>query len=210
MYQKIIYIYRHGQTDLNKNKIIQGSGIDAGLNDFGRRQAQAFFERYRNEAFQLVITSALRRTHQTVQPFLEVGLPWEQFTEINEMGWGSQEGKRSSPEMKEQYRGIINRWKAGDYRARFQDGESASEMAARMIRFVEWLKLRREQKILICSHGRAMRCLMCILKGEPLYAMENYHNSNTGLYVTRYRPNRFLFERENDTEHLTELQTELL
>ena len=38
---KEIFIIRHGETELNRLGIVQGSGVDAGLNDTGQQQAQA-------------------------------------------------------------------------------------------------------------------------------------------------------------------------
>lgn len=199
---KRIYILRHGETDLNRQRIVQGSGVDAVLNELGQRQARAFFHKYREVPFEVVITSALQRTHQTVAPFLEQGLPWEQYTELNEMGWGRYEGQGSSQEMKAEYRHTIEQWGVGNLRASLGNGESAAELSARLIRFVEYLKVRPEKTLLVCSHGRAMRCLMCILKGLPLGQMENFQHSNTGLYLVNLHRNTFEFELENDTIHL--------
>jgi probable phosphoglycerate mutase len=39
--KKIIYIIRHGETELNKLGIVQGRGVDSELNDKGRDQADA-------------------------------------------------------------------------------------------------------------------------------------------------------------------------
>jgi probable phosphoglycerate mutase len=39
---KDIYLIRHGETDYNRMGVVQGSGIDADLNELGQRQAQAF------------------------------------------------------------------------------------------------------------------------------------------------------------------------
>jgi probable phosphoglycerate mutase len=33
MSKKTIYLIRHGQTDFNKQGIVQGSGVDSSLND---------------------------------------------------------------------------------------------------------------------------------------------------------------------------------
>ena len=41
--QKTLYIVRHGQTDLNKQGIVQGRGRNTDLNDEGRKQAQQFY-----------------------------------------------------------------------------------------------------------------------------------------------------------------------
>jgi len=72
--KKIIYIVRHGETDFNRKGIVQGGGVDAPLNELGRQQAQAFYDIYKDVLFEIVLTSKLQRTHQTVQPFLEMGL----------------------------------------------------------------------------------------------------------------------------------------
>lgn len=45
---KYIYILRHGETDYNRRGIVQGSGVDAELNEYGRLQAEAFFRYYRD------------------------------------------------------------------------------------------------------------------------------------------------------------------
>lgn len=202
MTAKTIYIVRHGETDLNRQRIIQGSGVDASINDYGRQQAQAFFDFYKEVGFEVVLTSNLRRTHETMAPFIQTGLPWEKYPEINEIGWGIHEGKKGTPELAQKYKQIIGEWQAGNYHAKLQEGESAQEMKNRLSQFVEHLKTRPEQTLLVCSHGRAMRCLMCILKSQHLREMENYHHANTGLYKVIYHKGIFEFELTNDTSHL--------
>ena len=199
---KEIYFVRHGQTDYNKLHIVQGSGVDSDLNEKGQKQAAAFFKHYQAYNFDVVLTSKLVRTHQTMAPFIQAGIPWEQFYEINEMSWGVHEGKSSNPEMIAEYKNMIQEWNKGNYDVGIQGGESAQQLASRIQPFIDHLKTRTEKNILVCSHGRAMRCIMSLLKGEELYNMENYQHSNTGLYKVIYEPDRFIFELENDTQHL--------
>lgn len=199
---KRIYIVRHGQTELNKAGIVQGSGVDAPLNTTGWQQADAFFEFYKDIDFEVIITSALQRTHQTMEPFIRHGLPWEQFPEINEMGWGIHEGKPSTPSMRKEYQEVVNAWNSGQFDARLGGGESAAEMEARIQTFVNHLKSRPEKTLLVCSHGRAMRCLMCILKGVSITNMDQYQHSNTGLWIAKLSNGKFHIELENDTRHL--------
>jgi probable phosphoglycerate mutase len=71
MSKKEIYLIRHGETEYNKKGIVQGSGIDADLNETGRNQAEAFHRKYGDVAFQKVYTSALVRTHQTVENLMK-------------------------------------------------------------------------------------------------------------------------------------------
>ena len=160
---KQIYILRHGETEYNRLHIVQGSGVDTSLNEKGRAQAQAFFNHYQHIPFEVVFTSALQRSQQTVELFSDKGIPTEHFAEINEINWGIHEGKKSAPEMVEQYKQLMVAWKNGDYDARLEEGESAAELAARLNQFLEQLKKRTEQKILVCTHGRTLRCLICLI-----------------------------------------------
>ncbi len=201
MTQKTIHIVRHGQTDFNKHKIVQGSGVNSSLNETGRKQANAFFQKYQNIGFEVVLTSKLVRTHETMAPFIQQGLSWEQFGEIDEMSWGAHEGKQSNPAMIEEYRWMIEQWKSGNYQVGISGGETALDLAKRIQTFVDHLKQRPEEKILVCSHGRAMRCLMALLRQEELLHMEQYHHSNTGLYLVDYQPDEFTFQLKNDTSH---------
>ncbi|MEM1214281.1 MAG: histidine phosphatase family protein [Bacteroidota bacterium] len=199
---KTIYILRHGQTDYNLQGIVQGGGVDTSLNDTGRAQARAFYERYQHLPFEAVLTSDLKRTYETVLPFRAAGLPWEQHPEIREMGWGDHEGKKSTPDSHGEYQAVINAWQAGDYTRAMPNGETAEELGQRLQTFVEHLRQRPEQLLLVCSHGRAMRGLMCVMKGLPLSHMQSFSHSNTGLWIAEQLPDGFRFQVENSTEHL--------
>ncbi|MFN0034440.1 MAG: histidine phosphatase family protein [Saprospiraceae bacterium] len=200
-----LYILRHGQTELNRLNIVQGSGVDSELNDMGYTQAKAFYEAHQHIDFELVITSKLRRTHQTVQGFLDKKIPWEQTADINEICWGIHEGQRQSPEQNERYHTMIAEWQSGNLDAAIAEGESARQLLERIERFVDWVKTRPEKRILVATHGRAMRCLITSLKGLPPTAMEGMEHSNTGLYVAHLQPDgTWLFELENDTSHLND------
>ena len=203
--KKSIYIIRHGETDFNRKGIVQGGGVDASLNALGLQQGQAFYEHYKEIPFEAVVTSKLQRTHQTVQSFLEKGLPWEQFEDINEMNWGVHEGKESTPEMHIEYQQIKEAWGRGDLDVRLPGGESAAELGTRISRFIDHLKQRPEKLLLVCSHGRAMSALVCLLHGLPLQEMNHYFHYNTGLWKVHFDGFAFEFEQENDTKHLEEM-----
>lgn len=199
---KTIYFIRHGETDLNRAHIVQGSGVDSSLNELGRQQAGHFYDYYRNQRFDLVICSTLKRSYQTVLPFVDKEIPLLRFAEINEMNWGVHEGKSSTPEMKAAYDEMIGQWNLGNFDARLEEGESASEMADRIISFLDQLKQMPQKKILVCSHGRALRCIMTLLKGQHLREMESYKHSNTGLFLVKQEGQEFKVLLENDTRHL--------
>ncbi len=203
---KTIYFIRHGQTEFNKLGIVQGGGVDSSLNEKGKEQAQAFFDFYKNIPFDLVLTSALKRTHETVQAFTAKGIPWEQDARINEMNWGVHEGKKSEPWMHQAYKEMIENWKQGNFDARLEDGESAQELATRVGDFLEELKSKKAKQVLVCSHGRTMRCLMSLVKGEHLREMEKYNHKNTCLFIVQVKNKEFEVELENDIRHLEVLK----
>ena len=114
MAKKKLYIIRHGQTDYNKRGIVQGSGIDAPLNDLGREQARASFESNGHIKFDKIYTSELQRTHQSISHFIDVGIPHQILPGLNEISWGIKEGERVSANSKTYYAQLAQSWKNGD------------------------------------------------------------------------------------------------
>jgi probable phosphoglycerate mutase len=199
---KLLYIIRHGETEFNKQSIIQGSGVDSELNDTGRIQANAFYQAYHQTPFELVICSALQRSYQTIEPFLELKIPLEKDSNINEINWGIHEGQKSAPWMIERFNQVVSQWKIGNYKASVEKGESAASLSTRLSTFLDRIRFKKESNILICSHGRTLRCLMCLINQEPLSEMEKYRHSNTGLFLIRQSGGNFVIEKNNDTAHL--------
>ena len=199
---KEIYFIRHGQTDYNKKMIIQGSGIDSDLNEKGRAQASQFYQAYRHIDFEIIITSKLKRSQQTVQQFIERPIPHQATADINEIGWGVHEGVGGDPKLRDTYKWLIGEWSRGNLHARVEEGESAAELMERCNRFITSLSQLEEKKILVCTHGRTLRCLVAMLKRESMDRMEAYQHANTGLYKFHWNDNGFQSIIENDSDHL--------
>lgn len=201
---KELYIIRHGETDLNKQGIIQGRGIDSDLNDTGRAQAAAFYAMYKDVPFDKVYTSALKRTQQTAQSFIDAGLPWEKHPELDELAWGEWEGTQTSEHAIGAFKDITEKWKAGDYAAHFKGGESPNDVAARLNQFIELLYNRPDEKLLlICMHGRALRLLMCLMSNRPMAEMYDFPHQNTCLYKVNLTGKTFTITQINNTDHLS-------
>ena len=203
MKPRTIFLLRHGQTDFNVRGIVQGSGVDSSLNDVGRRQAEQFFTAYRQVPFAKVYTSALRRTQESVQRFLDLGLPHEAHAALNEISWGVREGTRITMEEDQEYRQVLIDWAEGRTTSRLLGGESPEEVAARQRPFVDLLKASHdEETVLVCMHGRAMRVLLCQLLNYPLSCMEGFEHSNLCLYKLEYTGTMFTVKNFLDVAHL--------
>ena len=197
-----IYIIRHGETDFNKQGKVQGR-MDTELNHKGWKQGDLFHQYYKNIEFDVIITSALKRTHQTLYPFIKAQpKAWVQLSELNEINWGVHEGKSFDLLLEANYAKMMAAWDAEDYEARIEEGESATELGARAQMVVEYLKTLHAKNVLVCTHGRTLLCLITLLKGEPLKNMKLYKHQNTCLYVVHYVDGEFVFEIENDVRHL--------
>lgn len=203
MRSKKIYLVRHGQTDYNLKGIIQGSGIDAPLNDTGREQARRFYEAYRDVPFDKVYTSNLRRTKESVEGFLKDGIPHSTFSGLNEIHWGAKEGKPFTPEDHDEYRRVVGCWQGGDYNVCIEGGESPQQVLERLNEALEHILANEdEEHILICMHGRAMRVFLCLLLSYDLKHMDMFEHTNLCLYKLIYTGTLFQLERFNDSQHL--------
>jgi phosphoserine phosphatase len=200
---KKIYLVRHGQTDYNLKGVVQGSGIDAPLNWNGHKQAKAFFEYYKNVPFEKVFYTGLQRTKQSVQGFIDLGLPHEAVPQLNEISWGRYEGVPMTHEENHYYIDMLERWASGNLDFAIEGGESPNLVAKRLEKGIKHILAQPEQTILICMHGRAMRVLLSLLLGYDLRYMDVFLHQNLGLYLLHQNEmGLFRIEKYNCGEHL--------
>jgi len=205
--RKKIYIVRHGQTDFNLKGVVQGSGIDAPINSQGEAQANAFFQAYRDVAFDQVFYSGLIRTRQSIQGFLELGIPSRSVPELNEISWGTYEGTPMTPEEDEYYRHMLAQWQLGNLDYAIAGGESPNLVAKRLKLALEEILSGSGNTILVCMHGRAMRIFLSLILGTDLKMMDQYSHQNLCLYVVDQKETgEFQLIKHNETTHLKGLE----
>lgn len=198
-----LFILRHGQTDFNRQDIIQGGGIDSDLNDTGREQSQLFYQRYRDTPFVAGYVSGLKRTRQTLAPWAEVGLRPLSLLELNELSWGVLEGKHRDEQTNEVIAHTLRTWGSGHTNYAVRGGESPEQVWDRVAPRLDYIINRhREGNVLICTHGRTLRVMLSQMLGYGLRHMQRFPHENTGLNILRYSGGRYIPERINDTSHL--------
>jgi broad specificity phosphatase PhoE len=210
MIQKTLYIIRHGQTDFNKQGIIQGRGINTDLNEMGRKQGAAFFNAYKEVPFDKIYISELKRTQQTIQQFIDLGIPYQKLSGLDELAWGIHEGQPSTPENRLIFKHIMTDWLEGRLDSKFEGGESPNEVQARQKEaLAEIMSHPDEKTVLICMHGRAMRLFLCLLTGLPLTKMDEFPHQNVILYKVTYDGSNFEITESNNSDHLQHLPADL-
>jgi len=200
---KTLYIVRHGQTELNKLGIVQGRGRDTDLNDEGRRQAGQFFDAYGKVPFDKIYISKLKRTQQSIQQFIDLGIPFEKLSGLDELAWGILEGQPSTPANRSAFLKLIRNWLDGKLDSKFEGGESPNEVKERQLEALKIIMSHPDEKeVLICMHGRAMRLFMCILLNKPLTEMESFPHQNLVLYKVTWDGKKYEIVDFNNAQHL--------
>lgn len=202
-YRNHLFIIRHGETNENVQGIVQGSGVNSNINERGIWQSKAFHHHYQHVPFQRIYTSALKRTSQTIAPFLQTGSVEHVITPlINEISWGAHEGMAGSRDQIDAFNQVVQGWAEGKLDLRIEQGESANELQSRLNAFIQELPESFDDPILICTHGRTIRCLVALLEGHGPDKMERYPHSNTGLYLFKREPSHWQLIKSNSIEHL--------
>ena len=205
MSTKEIYIIRHGETDYNKQGIIQGRTVDAPLNDRGRKQAEQFYAQYKHLNFAKVYTSSLQRTTESVLGFIQSGVAHEALAELDELSWGVYDGRLPHDKLKPGIKRIIRKWEAGHNDVKAFGGESPNEVRQRLA--TAWHYIVSDtlaKRVLVATHGRAMRILLCHVFNQPTEQMIRYGHHNLCVYRVDWdldlkQPSLVI---ENDISHL--------
>lgn len=200
--KKQLIIVRHGETEYNRLNIVQGSGVDMELNDTGKHQAQLFYNQYKNYPFQHAFVSSLKRTYQSVESFIQAGLPFTVIPELNEISWGEFEGKQQTEAQKTLYWNAVQAWSKGDLEVKIPGGESPIELQNRQRIALSKILASPHEQILICMHGRAMKSFLCLMLNRPLTEMETFLHTNLCVYQLEYDESGFHLVKANDVSHL--------
>lgn len=173
----------------------------------GRAQAEAFFRTYREISFDQLYHSALIRTCQSIQGFIDLGIPVEELPELNEISWGEYEGTPMTPEEGEYYRMMLHQWQKGNLDYAIAGGESPNSVAERLHRAIQIILNGPGKTILVCMHGRAMRIFLSLICQTPLKEMDQYEHGNLCLYLLQQQEaGGFTLLRANDQTHLKGLK----
>lgn len=160
-------LVRHGETDFNQNHVLQG-WLDVPLNAAGCRQAELAAEELRNETFDEVWLSDLKRAAETAEYILRFhpGLPVRFSPELREWKLGILQGKsyeelkRAMPEMTEMLRN-----EAIDLE--IPGGESRSGFQKRIETVFRRIAAGSEGKrLLVVTHGGVLARLYRFIRGS--------------------------------------------
>ncbi|WP_019139553.1 histidine phosphatase family protein [Noviherbaspirillum massiliense] len=164
-----ILLIRHGETDWNAEKRLQGH-LDIPLNAEGRRQAAALGRSLLDEPLDAIFSSDLQRARQTAEAIAAPrGMTVQIDPGLRERCYGGFEGL-TYEEIGERYPEAYLAWKARDPDARFPPGqnlaESLREFSQRAVSAIARLASRDGyRKIAIVAHGGVLDCAYRAARG---------------------------------------------
>ncbi|MBP2633770.1 MAG: putative phosphoglycerate mutase family protein [Firmicutes bacterium] len=162
-----IYMVRHGETDLNKQKVYFGWS-DVPLNVAGEGQCQALREKLDGIHFDAVITSPLKRTLRSakiIHEKLENLIICEELKELNFGQWEGLHYTVIEKNYKEEWAG----WSADWVNFCIPQGESFALLYQRVKAcFLKLLDRYRNQTILLVGHAGVLKIISLLIMDLPL------------------------------------------
>ena len=161
-----LYFLRHGQTELSRDDVFCGSGLDPELTPDGLQMAHAFAVAYSAKSWGAVYSSGLRRAVDTARPLCDaLGITSEARPDLNEIGYGKWEGQTRENVAREHHDDYVS-WLADPAWHAPTDGELAITVATRSLRVIDEIKCQlADGNVLIVSHKATIRIILCSLLG---------------------------------------------
>ncbi len=179
-----IILVRHGETDWNQERRIQGSGSDRPLSEKGKRQAESIGSRLEQERIQAIYSSPLQRALNTAQAIarhhqLEVQIE----PSLNEIYAGELEGI-SLKKIGSFLSKLVSRERGYESIHRVYGGESLTEVQQRVWSTIQRLADKHgDGAIVVVSHYFVTLSIICSVLNLPLSEMGRLR-VNTGSIST--------------------------
>ncbi|HZL86178.1 MAG TPA: histidine phosphatase family protein [Candidatus Krumholzibacteria bacterium] len=175
-----IYLARHGQTDWNAERRLQGQ-TDRMLDETGRRQAAQLAESLRGIRLDAVYSSTLGRSRETAD-IARGGVPLTSMDGLRERAIGKFEGLRLAGE---------DTASVSEFRRRSQDpedsldgGESSTQFYVRVRQAFEAIRDRHPAgTILVVGHGGTNQMILRTLFDLAPEQAESIRQANDEIYM---------------------------
>ena len=203
-----ICVIRHGETDWNVEKRIQGH-TDVPLNEVGRAQALAMAFNAAHQRFAAIYSSDLLRAVETAQVLaqredLEVSL----LPQLRERHYGLFQGITAA-QGAALHPAAYAYYVARDLNYDFETGESLRRFAERVADGIDWLvRHHRGQTIAAVSHSGVLDVLYRRATGRPLSTPRDFVIPNCALNWFRFDGQGWHLDAWADRHHLHEVLTE--
>ena len=202
-----VYLVRHGETEWNAARRIQGQS-DSALTAKGEQQARQVAQRARSLGITHVVTSDLGRTRRTAEIIADAcGCTVILDPRLRELHMGVLE-EREIDSLTAEEEAWRKQMVDGTPDGRIPQGESMTELGARVREGLDSLLELPEGSVpLVVSHGIALGCLLGTIIGLPPYAERRLRLRNCSISRVDHQQSPWLapgwiVESAGDVSHL--------
>jgi probable phosphoglycerate mutase len=198
-----LFLVRHAETPMNKNKIMQGR-LDISISKKGRIQAGKLAKRLVKEKIDIIFCSNMKRCRETITPLLKLKkIPIIYTKDLRERDFGIFEGKPIEKYATWVRKNKLNRY-INLFLFRIKKGESLIAVKRRVNKVMGKIFSLNKRNILIVTHGATTKvALISALKQSLLKDYRKYSISNTGLsIITSLKKGNPKLKLLNCTKHL--------
>ena len=198
-----IYLTRHGLTEWNVNRRMQGWG-NGELTEKGIKDAKALGKRLKEVPIDKVYSSSSKRAYETAQYIIgdrEISLI--QMDDLREINFGDWDG-RIREEIEAEYPDEFKVFWETPHLYNRNSGETFEHVRKRAIRALEHIiEENKEGTILIVTHSIFLRVLMTYIKDIPLSdVFKSTPPGNTSLFKLEVTDGELKLIFENDMQHV--------
>lgn len=166
--ERHIYIFRHGQTYFNRDKIFTG-WKDSKLTSLGVRQARIVAKKLKNKKFETAFCSDLQRAKRTLKEILKYHPECKRTIidkRLRERNYGKLNGKLHASVIEKFGQEQFDIWHRS-FNVRPPGGESFADVEKRVKGFIGYLiKFMRKNRanVAISAHGNSIRLFRKIME----------------------------------------------
>ncbi|HKL13240.1 MAG TPA: alpha-ribazole phosphatase [Halanaerobiales bacterium] len=197
-----IVLVRHGETEWNKNSRYQGV-MDVDLNEKGQKQAQQLYEFLKDEEFDTIYSSTLKRAYETIQDIAKYqNKEVITIADLMEIDFGKWEGLTFS-EIEKDYPDLAKKWAKDPTCCKPPEGEHIKEVEQRVGKTIDKIvDDNPDQKILIATHGGIVRIVFAYLLDLPLSRIFSIEVENVSISRIKFYKHYPVVKLLNSTYHL--------
>jgi len=197
-------LIRHGETDWNRERRLQGH-LDIPLNQQGMAQAERLANALLRQQLQFAAlhVSELTRARQTAAAISQrLDLPLQTHRELKERHYGAFQG-RTFDEAREHIPQVYRLHKERDLHFDLQGGESLLAFQQRIMHCMQQLAEQYAgQQILVVSHGGVLEMVYRTASGKGLSGARDFPIPNAALNWVSYQDGNWHIEKWADQAHL--------
>ena len=177
-----IILIRHGETEWNSQKRMQGHS-NSDLSLVGQAQIQALGQWMKNVPFDLIYSSDSLRAKQTAEAITQFSGHELQFDQrLREKNLGVFEGL-TSEEARERHPEVFRLFKTAGSKYVIDEGESTQQLQDRALEIVNEIRIKHpEERVLLVTHGGFIRVVMKHSLGLSLETPTRFLIRNTGVF----------------------------